>query len=131
VKFPLLAKLSGLLVPSSGHGDQDPERSAYERFAIPYSFKPQLSFIEAVIAAGGALLRILLGSLLFALWGVYSLLAWSTIRNVFWRGAALLVLLSLFAVSLTLLMLAVSAVVGMLWPQRQSHPRTPDHTSRP
>jgi hypothetical protein len=97
----------------------DPGRSSYERFAIPHTFKPRLSVAEAAIAAGGALMRIFLGSLLFAVWGTYSLLAWNTIPNVFWRAAALLGLVLAFAASLALLLLAVSALVRMAWPQRR------------
>jgi hypothetical protein len=113
----------------AGRDDHGQDRSSYERFAIPYSFKPQLSFSEAVISAGGAFLRILLGSLLFAVWGTYTLLAWSAIRNVFWRGAALLALISLFAVSFTLLMLAISALVRMFWPQDYERPQRPGPTT--
>ena len=42
------------------------DRPGYERFAIPYSFKPRLSLVEALVASLGAFLRIFLGSLLFA-----------------------------------------------------------------
>ena len=100
----------------------DPTRSSYERFAIPHSFKPQLSVGEAVIAAGGAMLRIFFGSLLFAVWGTYTFLAWSVVKNLFLRGLVILVLAVLFAASMTLLLLAISALMRMLWPQRQQHP---------
>jgi len=108
----LLAKLRELLVFDRNHDSQDdPGRSSYERFAIPYTFKPQLSLAEAAISAAGAFLRILLGSILFAVWGTYSFYAWNSIRNVLLRGSLLLVLLLLFAVSLAALMLAISALV--------------------
>jgi hypothetical protein len=114
-----LRELTAFPVESNG---VDPGRSSYERFAIPYSFKPRLSFAEAVVAAGGALLRIFLGSFLFAVWGTYSFLAWSTIRNFFLRGIVLVVLIVLFAVCMALLMLAISALVRMVWPHRREHP---------
>lgn len=100
----------------------DPQRSSFERFAIPYSFKPHLTVNEAIVAAGGALLRIVLGSILFGVWGAYTLVAWNVTHNPFLRGAAMLGLLLLFAVALTSLMLAISAVVRMLWPQPISRP---------
>jgi len=119
VKTSLLEKLRDLAAFPVERDGRDPARSSYERFAIPYSFKPRLSFAEAVIAAGGALLRICLGSLLFAVWGTYSFLAWSSIRNVFWRVTVLLAMVLLFAASLAVLMLAISALVRMVWPQRR------------
>jgi hypothetical protein len=97
---------------------QDPGRSSYERFAIPYTFKPRLSVRQAVIAAGGALLRIVLGSLLFAIWGTYSFLTWSTVPNLFLRFTLLLVMLALFAFLMALLLVGVSALLRLVW----SHP---------
>jgi hypothetical protein len=112
VKISLLAKLRELLVLDRNYGsDDDPGRSPYERFAIPYTFKPQLSLAEAAISAAGAFFRIFFGSILFAVWGAYSFYVWSSIRNMFLRGGALLALLLLFAVSLALLMLMVSKLV--------------------
>jgi hypothetical protein len=112
VKLSLVAKLRELLVfDRNQNSHDDPGRSSYERFAIPYTFKPQLSLAEAAISAVGAFLRILLGSILFAVWGTYSFYAWNSIRNVFLRCSVLLALLLLFAVSLTALMLAISVLV--------------------
>jgi hypothetical protein len=122
VNTSLLEKLRELTAFPVERNGVDPARSSYERFAIPYSFKPQLSFAEAVVAASGALLRIFLGSFLFAVWGTYSFLAWSTIRSVFWRGMVLVVLIVLFAASMALLMLAISALVRMVWPHRRERP---------
>jgi hypothetical protein len=104
--------------PVEGKGE-DATRSSYERFAIPYSFKPHLSLAEAIIAAGGAFLRILLGSILFGIWGTYTILAFNAVRNVFLRVLVLLALLALFAVLLALLMMAITALVRMVWPQDQ------------
>ena len=88
----------------------------YERFAIPHTFKPQLSFAEALIGTAGAFLRIFLGSLLFAVWGAYSLEAWCAIQSLFWRVGALLPLFLLFLCSFTLLMLGISAFVRTVSP---------------
>jgi hypothetical protein len=118
MKTSLAAKLRELLAAPGDRAGQYPDRSLYERFAIPHSFKPRLSFTEAVVSAGGAILRILSGSLLFAVWGTYALLAWNAIPNVFLRGVVLLALISSFAVALGFLMLAISALVRMVWPHR-------------
>jgi hypothetical protein len=91
-------------------GDEE-DRSKHERFAIPFTFKPQLSFAEALVSTAGALLRVLLGSLLFAVWGTYSLVAWAEIRNPFWRIGVQLPLFFLFLLSFSLLMLTIAALV--------------------
>jgi hypothetical protein len=78
-----------------------------------------LSLVEAVIAAGGAFLRILLGSILFAVWGTYTFLAFSAIKNALLRGIVLLAMIALFAVLLALLMLLITALVRLIWPRSQ------------
>jgi hypothetical protein len=118
----LLEKFRDLVAFPVEHGGVDHSQPPYERFAIPYSFKPQLSLAQAVIAAGGAVLRIFFGSLFFAIWGTYSFLAWSTIRNLFGRVAVLVFLALAFAISMALLMVAVSASVKMVWPRVQNQP---------
>ena len=131
MKISLLAKLRELLVLREDRdGQDDPGRSSYERFAIPYTFKPRLSLAEATISATGAFLRILLGSLLFAVWGTYTRLAWTAIRNVFLRGLVFLALLSFFAVSFALLMLAISALVRAAWPRSHEHSPGPGPARR-
>jgi hypothetical protein len=84
------------------------ERSVYERFAIPFAFKPQLSFVEAVIGTFAAFLRIVLGSVLFAMWGTCILEAWSHIHNLFLRAGVLLALGVLGLLAFALLMFAIS-----------------------
>lgn len=122
MRVSLVAKLRELFAVDRSHDiDDDPRRSSYERLAIPYTFKPQLSLAEAAISAGGAFLRILFGSILFAVWGTYTFYLWSTIRNVFLRGGVVLTLSLLFAVSFAFLMLAISALVRKCWP-RSSKP---------
>ncbi len=116
----LLKKLTDLVAFPVERDGQDPARSTYERFAIPYSFKPRLSLVEALIAAGGAFLRILLGSILFGVWGAYTFLAFNAIKNAFLRVIVLLVLIALFAVLLALLMLSITALVRLLWPRSKS-----------
>jgi hypothetical protein len=113
-----LAKMRELLLPPDDLVDPQADRSVYERFAIPYTFKPQLSFGEAIVGVAAAFLRIFLGSLLFAVWGTYSLEAWSWIRNYVWRVAVVLPLFVLFLLSFTMLMLGISALARMLSPRR-------------
>ena len=104
-------KARTLLVFFPGHPPDTRNRSEYERFAIPYTFKPLLSFGEAVFATVAAVLRVLLGSLLFALWGAWALSVWSSIHSAVWRPVVLLPLVLLFLGVLLLLMIAISAVV--------------------
>jgi len=114
----ILAKLGDLIaLPAEGE-PTDPTRSSYERFAIPYSFKPRLSLAEAAVSAAGALARIFLGSMLFALWGTFSFVAWRTIHNIVLRILAVAGLTALFVVLMALLMLAISALVKRVWPRR-------------
>ena len=88
----------------------DPNRSSYERFAIPYTFKPRLSLREATVAAFIAFLRIFLGSLLFGVWGSYTLFAWSKIGNIFVRVVAFIPLLTLFVFLFGALMISLSSL---------------------
>jgi len=89
----------------------------YQRFAIPYSFKPELSFAEATIAALGAFLRIFLGSILFGVYGWNALVMWNAIRSPFWRAAAIPAMVLVFLVLFALLMAAISALVRKLMPR--------------
>lgn len=84
-------------------------REKYARLAVPHSFKPSLSVAQACLAAIIAFLRIFLGSLLFAFWGAFSIFGVLRIQSTFWRVAAVLPLLCVFAVLFGLLMFAISA----------------------
>jgi hypothetical protein len=118
VKSSLLEKLRELL-PSPNPAESDPSRSAYERFALPHSFKPSLTFLEALVSIGGALLRIFFGSLLFAVWGTYTLQAWNAIHNSVLRVATVLTLFALFAILFASLMYAILMLVKSVWPHRK------------
>jgi hypothetical protein len=83
----------------------------YDRLAIPHSFKPQMSVVEAIFAALGMFLRIVLSSLLFAVWGACSLMARSRIPSLFLRLPVLAVLLALFVLGLALLVVATRWVM--------------------
>lgn len=98
-------------IEASPDYDRDPNRSEYERFATPFTFKPRLSFFEAVVEVFASFFRIVLGCLLFAVWGTYSLLVWFHISNFFLRFLALLALLLAFFTALIVLMVAIAAMV--------------------
>jgi hypothetical protein len=117
VKLRLWEKVRAELFPPTEPAAETTGRSDYERLAIPHTFKPQLSLIEAIIAAFGAFLRIFLGSLLFAVWGTYTLFAWAKLGNYFWRVVAMVPLTLLFLLTFTFLMLAISAAVRTVSPK--------------
>ena len=92
-------------------------RPIYRRFSLPYMFKPQLSLAEAAIAALAAFLRIFSGSLLFALYGWYAMVAWRQIRSPWWRAAALPPIVAVFLLLFALLMAAISAMLRRVLPK--------------
>ena len=108
------AKARAVVFPPPDLDGRAADRSIYERFAIPYTFKPRLSVAEACVGATTAFLRIFLGCLLFAVCGTYALLAWSTIHGLFLRVAAVLALALMFLVLFTSLMVAASAITRIV-----------------
>jgi hypothetical protein len=97
------------------HASADPDaeaaaedHSGYERFAIPYKFQPRLRVSDAVLFALRALLRIFLGSILFGAWGAYTLLAWTSIPNLYLRTAAMVTMFALFLAMLAGMMILTS-----------------------
>jgi hypothetical protein len=88
--------------------------SLLERFAVPHQFQPRMSAYGAFVAVAGALARILLGSLIGALWGVGIWLAAVSAHSIAWKGLAIFGLVAGLAVSLALLLLAVHACVAFL-----------------
>lgn len=109
-------------IEASPDYDKDPNRSEYERFATPFTFKPRLSFFEAIVEVFASFARIVLGCLFFAFWGTYSLLAWFKISNILLRFLALLGLLLVFLASLAILMIVIAAILRFVSPGK-SHPR--------
>jgi hypothetical protein len=92
-------------------------RTIAQRFAIPHDFPPNLSLPEALIRVTAAMARILLGSLLFAVWGVFSARAWDAIPGHSWRAAAILPLALLFLIPFAALMAGISAIVKAITPK--------------
>ena len=64
-------------------------REAPERLPLPHSFKPRLTVAEAAVAVAGTTLRILTGSLLFAVWGACSVAVWQSPHGLGPRCACL------------------------------------------
>ncbi len=82
--------------------------AVHERLAIPFQFHPQLSVSDAAAFALRALVRIFLGSLLFGVWGAYSLLVWTSVHNPYLRGAAMIPMFAVFLALLAGMMIATS-----------------------
>lgn len=90
--------------------------SPLEKFAVPHQFQPRLSVYGAFVAVTGALARILLGSLIGALWGVQIWLAIVSARSMIWKIFAVLGLSVGLAISLAALMWAVGKATMKLSP---------------
>ena len=87
-----------------------------ERFSIPYLFRPQLTLTESLTAAIFAFLRIILGSLLFALCGTGIWATWAAVDNLFLRVVAVLPLVVIFLFLFAWLMIAISALARRFFP---------------
>jgi hypothetical protein len=105
--------------PDSTSHSAAPGRSVFARFAVPYSFNPDLRPREALFAVVGCLARIFGGVLLFAAWGGLSALALSAIGNRFWCAVAVLPLILLFLAALAFLMFTISAIENRVLPKRE------------
>jgi hypothetical protein len=92
----------------------EPDRDIPPRFAVPFTSPPQLSFADAVLATFVACIRIFVGSLLFAVWGSSSLLAWTVMDRAIWRVAVTALLFLLLVLAMTLLIRVTSALAGKL-----------------
>jgi hypothetical protein len=87
------------------------DRSPLEQFAVPFMFQPQLTPSQAFTAALRAFLRIILGSMLFGVWGGYALLMWVSIHNPVLRVAAMIPMIALFLVLLCGLLIATTLLL--------------------
>ena len=92
-------------------------KPTYERLPLPHVFSPNLSVGEAAWAAMGAFTRIFLGSVLFAFWGVSSALVWNSMENHFWRAVITVPLALVLLVSMSGLMLAITAIGNLITPR--------------
>ena len=85
-----------------------------ERLAVPHTFQPRMSLGAATFAAVVALVRIFLGSMLFAVWGGCIWALWAMIRNPVWRYVALVPLIAGLVVTMGLLMIGISVCARRL-----------------
>jgi hypothetical protein len=88
------------------------------RLAVPYTFGPDLTLGEALLAVMLCLTRIFSACLLLAAWGGFSAFVWGAIVSHFWRAAAVLVLVSIFLTCFVLLMRAISRMEKRILPDR-------------
>lgn len=89
------------------------EPSARHRgaYALPHTYQPNVSFLEAVVRVCGALARIFLGSAVFAICGAFAWQSWATIHNWALKLLALTAIGIVFAIAFAALMLAINTAV--------------------
>jgi hypothetical protein len=87
------------------------ERSPLGQFAVPFMFQPELTLSQAFTAALRAFLRIILGSILFGVWGAYALLMWTSIPNPVLRVVAMIPMIALFLALLCGLLIATTLLL--------------------
>ena len=93
------------------------------RFGTPRTFNPDLTFPEACVAVTGALARIFLGSLLFAICGALMWHSWATIQELQLRVIVEALLALTFLLGFAALMIASGpAVDGMMTRVRGTRP---------
>ena len=85
-------------------------RAVTERLPLPHSFKPQLTVAEAALAVAGTTLRILTGSLLFAVWGACSVAVWQSPHPLALRCACLGLMFPAFLLAFGIVMLLIRAL---------------------
>jgi hypothetical protein len=114
----LLEKVLPLILSDHQVQAEAQDRSMLVRLAVPYTFSPNLSLGDSLVAIAGCLARIFAACLLFAVWGALSALAWSSIGNHFWRAAAILPLILVFLAALATLMITITLIERMITPRR-------------
>jgi hypothetical protein len=95
---------------------QKSTQHANERFPLPFTFKPRLSFGSACIAVSQALISIFSGSLLFGVCGATAWMALEHIANPVLRVAALIPMVAAFLALLALLMTGISMAFRAVFP---------------
>jgi hypothetical protein len=116
VKFPSIKNVHAAIAAPVERPQQG-GRSAYQRLAVPFTFKPELSVGEAIVASMAAFLRIFLGSILFGVYGWNALVTWNSIHSPFWRVAVVPPMILVFLLLFALLMAAISAAVRKVLPR--------------
>ena len=92
-----------------------PERPAsavpvFSPLSVPYQFNPSLGFVDGLVAIAAAFARILALCMVFAVWGVMTLLAWGRIASHLWRVLALAPMILALPAALVPPMLAIAAI---------------------
>jgi hypothetical protein len=90
--------------------------SPLEKFAVPHQFTPRLSLYGALIAVSAAIVRILFGSLIGALWGVEIWRTAASAHSMIWKSFVIFFLAASLAGCLTALMWAVKKATMKLDP---------------
>jgi hypothetical protein len=96
--------------------------SPLEQFALPHQFTPRLSLFCAFVEVTGALVRIILGSLIGALWGVEIWIAIASNHSTIWKILVIFGLCAGLAASLAALMWAVGKATMKLCGTSSSAP---------
>ncbi len=103
------------------------EAARYSPLAVPFQFNPCLGFVQGLVAVAAVFARILTLCVVFAVWGVLSLLGWGRIASPWWRAAAAVPILLALPTALIPPMLAIGSLERRLRPRDPSvqHPVIP------
>ena len=95
-----------------------PAVPVFSEFSMPHQFNPSLGWLRGLAAIAAAFARILAFCMVFAVWGVMSVLAWSRIASHFWRVLALVPMIMALPAALIPPMLAIAAIENRIRPRR-------------
>jgi hypothetical protein len=98
--------------------DPPATKPSFSRFSTPHHFNPALGLAGGLVAVAAALLRIAAFCVVFALWGVVSLIAWNQIAGGFWQRLALVPIVLALPLALIPPMLAIGALEKWIWARR-------------
>jgi hypothetical protein len=90
----------------------------FSEFSMPHQFNPSLGLVEGLVAVAAVFARILAICMVFAVWGVTSLLAWSRIAGHSWRVLALVPMMLALPAALIPPLLAIGAIESRIQPRR-------------
>ena len=90
----------------------------FSQFSTPHHFNPALGLAGGLVAMAAALLRIAAFCVVFAVWGVAALMAWSRIGSPLWRWLAGIPIVLALPAALIPPMLAIAAVERRVRPRR-------------
>jgi hypothetical protein len=114
---PTVSRMKNALTQRLGHLSK---WNAGQTFGVPYTFAPNLTIAEALVAVVVAVGRIFVGSINFAAWGVTAWITYGAIHNPILRILAVLPIAILFVASTAAFMIGITAVVN--WTRRKLSP---------